>query len=101
MQHITFKNSLFPKSISVINSPPKELFFKGSTELLLKRPRLAIAGSRKVSIYGQNVTEQIIRSLAPQGVVAVSGLALGIDSITHKATLEAGEQTIAMLCQAD
>lgn len=64
---------------------------------LLTRPRVAIVGSRKTSAYGKGITEQLARDLAQRGVVIVSGLALGTDSIAHKATLDAGGKTIAVL----
>jgi DNA processing protein len=50
-----------------------------------------------VSPYGRSVTEKLARDLAGQGVVIVSGLALGVDSIAHQAALDAGGLTIAVL----
>jgi DNA processing protein len=54
-------------------------------------------GSRKASPYGRQVTEKLSRELAEQGIVIVSGLALGTDSIAHQAALDAGGATIAVL----
>ncbi len=64
---------------------------------LLKRPRVAIVGSRGPSAYGKQVTTQLARELAEQGIVIISGLALGIDALAHQATLEAGGLAIAVL----
>ena len=58
---------------------------------------VSVVGSRKVSAYGKAVTSQLATGLARAGVVIVSGLAIGVDSIAHKATVEAGGQTIAVL----
>lgn len=63
----------------------------------MQRPKVAIVGSRKITLYGKQVTAQLTRDLARAGVVIVSGLAIGIDSIAHRAALEAGGLTIAVL----
>lgn len=77
--------------------PVKELFYSGALLKLLDAPLVAIVGSRKVSAYGHTVTTQLASELARAGVVIISGLALGVDSIAHKATLDAGGKTIAVL----
>jgi len=91
------KTTAIPPQLQTIPSPPKQVFVRGELEALLTRPRIAIAGSRKVSAYGRAVTEQLAGELAEQGIVIVSGLAFGVDSIAHQAALEAGGHTIAVL----
>ncbi len=77
--------------------PVNELYSRGPLQRLLSRPLVAIVGSRKVSAYGKAVTERFAHELAQAGVVIVSGLALGVDSIAHQACLDTGGQTIAVL----
>lgn len=64
---------------------------------IFPRPRVAIVGSRKVSAYGKAVTATFARELAEQGIVIVSGLAIGVDGIAHRAALESGGLTVAVL----
>jgi DNA processing protein len=94
---LTVTDSEFPQILKSIPQPPKQLYTLGNLEALLEIPRVAIVGSRKVTPYGRYVTAQLARELAQAGVVIVSGLALGVDSIAHKACLEAGGKTIAVL----
>lgn len=95
---LSLRSKLFPDTLRQIPSPPRQLYLRGAdlTELL-KRPRLAIVGSRNVSSYGRQVTAKLAGELAEQGIVIISGLALGVDAIAHKAALDAGGLTIAVL----
>jgi DNA processing protein len=64
---------------------------------LLERPKVAIVGSRNVTPYGRQVTWQLATKLAEQGITIISGLALGVDSIAHRAALETQGLTLAVL----
>jgi DNA processing protein len=85
----------FPKSLMEIPQPPKELYMRG-----VLPPEdyiyLAVVGSRKYTSYGKDACEKLIQGLKGYPIVIVSGLALGIDSIAHKAALSAGLITLAM-----
>ncbi len=83
--------------LSELAQPVEQLFYFGDLLHLLDKPLVAIVGSRKVSDYGRAVTIKLATDLARAGVVIVSGLALGIDSIAHQAALDAGGQVIAVL----
>lgn len=88
----------FPQVLQTIPDPPRALYVQGDTlGALLQQPCVAIVGSRKVSPYGQAVTTQLASQLARAGVVIVSGLAIGVDAIAHRATLQAGGLTFAVL----
>lgn len=95
---ITLSTSDVPEKLRNIPSPPKQLFVLGNdVNELLKRPCVTIIGSRKVSAYGRVVTTSLAGELARAGIVIISGLALGVDSLAHKAALDAGGPTIAVL----
>ncbi|MDB5164017.1 MAG: hypothetical protein JWS12_635 [Candidatus Saccharibacteria bacterium] len=76
---------------------PERLYYEGDLPALLEKRRLAVVGSRKASAYGKQVTTELVREVAVKGVVIISGLAFGLDSIAHRAALEAGGFTIAVL----
>lgn len=93
---ISPQNSHYLQIVNAIAKPPEKLYFIG--KLPAERvPTVAIVGSRKPTNYGKEVTHKIAFDLASKGVVIISGLALGIDSIAHKAAVEAGGRTIAVL----
>lgn len=89
--------------LSQLHDAPKQLVYKGvNPNELLSRPAVAIVGSRKMTPYGRAVTEQLARELARAGVTIISGLALGVDSAAHRACIEAGGLTMAVLpCSPD
>ena len=79
-----------------IPDPPKKLFIRG--KLPEKRVKTAaIVGTRKPSAYGREIATKIASECAKNGIVVVSGLALGIDSIAHRAAIDSGGKTIAIL----
>jgi len=93
----TFQLKQLPEFVQNIHSAPKLLYVVGDLENLLQKPRVAVVGSRKVSPYGRSITTSLSGELARQGVVIVSGLALGVDALAHQAALDAGGLTIAVL----
>lgn len=90
----------FPEALAQIPDPPRRIFVRDTANNwgeCFKTPMVALVGSRKVSPYGREVTERLARELAGAGVIVVSGLAYGVDSIAHRAALDAGGRTIAVL----
>ena len=85
----------FPELLREINDPPKQLRLEGNLPKSGNKI-LAIVGSRKFTTYGREVCESLISSLAHDPVTIVSGLALGMDSIAHRAAIRVGLQTIAI-----
>lgn len=85
----------FPPLLREINDPPKSLRYDG--ELPIEGNKLlAVVGSRKYSPYGREACEDIIVGLRGYPITIVSGLALGMDAIAHRAALNAGLQCIAV-----
>lgn len=85
----------FTQIVTSIALVPKKLYYIGTLPAE-RRPAVAIVGTRKPTAYGQEVTYRLAYDLAKRGVVIVSGMALGVDGIAHRAALEAGGTTIAV-----
>ncbi|HET7565146.1 MAG TPA: DNA-processing protein DprA [Gemmatimonadaceae bacterium] len=86
----------YPASLLDLPDPPPHLFAVGSLDML-RPPSVAIVGTRGATPYGERVTREIAAALARAGVSIVSGLARGIDGFAHRAALEAGGRTVAVL----
>ena len=71
-------------ALEAMKKYPKELYCKGNLGLL-KLPKMAIVGSRKPNQYAREMTHQLANKLANAGVCIVSGGAIGVDAIAHKA----------------
>ncbi|OGR89011.1 MAG: DNA protecting protein DprA [Elusimicrobia bacterium RIFCSPLOWO2_01_FULL_60_11] len=90
------EDALYPPLLRSLPDFPEKLHVRGRAECLTE-PSIAIVGSRKASDYGCKVAETLSKSLAESGVTTVSGLAKGIDTAVHSATLRAGGRTIAVM----
>lgn len=86
----------YPPRLKEIADPPPVLYYVGEI-----KPEdecsVAIVGTRKPTAYGRRATTTLSRDLASAGVTVVSGLAVGIDGVAHRAALESGGRTIAVV----
>ncbi len=90
------RSSQFTEGLVNIYNPPQILHYLGKLPPN-RPPTIAIVGSRKPTAYGKEIVGRIAFDLASRGVVIISGLALGIDALAHRACLEAKGTTIAVL----
>jgi DNA processing protein len=88
---------LWPSELAQIDHPPEELWLAGRIEVLDRRPRVAVVGTRSPTPYGEVQAARVASFLASHGVAVVSGMARGIDEIAHRATLDVGGATLAVL----
>jgi DNA processing protein len=93
---ITRLDPIYPERLRQLPDPPIVLHFRGDRSLL-GRPMLAMVGSRRASPYAINAAEHLARGLAEIGFAIVSGLAVGVDAAAHRAALECGGKTVAVL----
>jgi len=92
---LTWHDPGYPPRLKEIYDYPPILYIRGS---LLPEDEwcLAVVGTRRATVYGRQVTEEIAADLARSKITIVSGLARGIDSVAHRSALEAGGRTIAV-----
>jgi DNA processing protein len=86
----------YPRRFLNCYDPPTVLFYKGKADLNASRT-IGIVGTRNNTDYGKQVTEKLIKDLASQNVIIISGLAFGIDSIAHKAAVKNDIPTVGVL----
>ncbi len=91
----TFHDKEYPACLKEIYDYPPILYIRGE---LLPQDEWCVAGggTRKATAYGRQVTEEIVSDLSRNSITVVSGMAKGIDSIAHRAALEAGGRTVAV-----
>jgi len=98
---ITLDSENYPKLLKEIPDAPPVLYVKGELpsglESELKPRTIAVVGARKMTSYGKEVTEILVRDLVAAGFVVVSGLARGVDSHSHRVTIGNDGKTIAVL----
>lgn len=93
---VTYNDADYPALLRHIRDAPLALFVQGNVAQL-NQPQLAMVGSRNFSHYGKQWGHYFAAELAASGFVITSGLALGIDSICHRAAMENNGITIAVL----
>jgi DNA processing protein len=86
----------YPPPLAAVPAPPPLLYFRGAW-IEADADAVGIVGSRACTAYGRKMAEQIARGLVRAGFTVVSGLARGIDGVAHRAALDAGGRTIAVL----
>ncbi|MDP2820634.1 MAG: DNA-processing protein DprA [bacterium] len=104
---IGIEDENYPELLKKIPNPPKKLFYRGQpfsvvvgsdpTTTATPERCIAIVGSRNPTAYGKQVALEFSRFLSKNGLIIVSGLAMGIDAIAHQGCLETNSRTIAVL----
>jgi DNA processing protein len=96
VQVLTWDDADYPPRLLQIPDPPPVLYVRGQL-MAEDQWALAVVGTRRASSYGRTVTQRLATDLAVNHVTVVSGLARGIDAEAHRAALQVGGRTIAVL----
>jgi DNA processing protein len=96
IQIITLLDDNYPRRLMEIAQPPPVLYLRGR---LTDEDdwTVAVVGTRRMTAYGRQVTAELAKFLGHNGITLVSGLARGVDGLSHKTVLDAGGRTIAVL----
>ena len=91
-----YTHKRYPARLKQVPDAPALLFYQGPAEL--NAPKVvAVVGTRQATDYGREQTEALVRGLVPHQPLVVSGLAYGIDIIAHRAALQEGLPTVAVM----
>jgi DNA processing protein len=93
---ISLSDPEYPSRLKEIYDPPVVLFVKGSVEVLAQ-PGIAMVGTRHPTPYGSGMAERLSTDLATRGLVIISGMARGIDTMSHRGAIAAKGKTVAVL----
>ena len=93
---MTMDSPEYPKHLKNIPDAPEKLYFIGNTDLI-QAPAVAMVGTRKASPYGRWAAYEIAKRIAVCGIPVVSGMASGIDTCSHRGSLDKGTGTVAVL----
>lgn len=93
---ISFIDEYYPEELKDIYYPPLVMYYRGNPDVLKKR-KIGIIGTRKPTKYGREVAYEFSKKIAEHGIVIVSGGARGIDTISHRGTIDSDGETICVL----
>lgn len=94
---IPFNHKDYPSLLHELVDPPAVLYAKGNLEILKAKWKIAVIGSRKATSYTERTLDYLIPPLIENGMVIVSGLAKGADTMAHLSAMKYGGKTIAVL----
>ena len=92
---VNMADERYPAALRTINDPPPVLYVKGSLQRC-DGLAVAIVGSRRASLYGQEQAGRFAHLLASSGFTIVSGMARGVDTAAHRGALSAAGRTLAI-----
>jgi len=95
MEVITYHSDAYPARLKEIYDYPPLIYIRGDI-VAEDEWCLTVVGARRPTVYGRQVTDELVTELVRNKITIVSGLAKGIDSVAHSAALEAGGRTIAV-----
>ncbi len=97
MNQIDIKSNEYPSSLRQIPDPPGILYYKGDWNPELFEKTISVVGARRMTRYGETMTDRLVTDLASSGITIVSGFMYGIDARAHESAVNAPGKTIAVM----
>lgn len=97
IKYISILDKEYPILLKEIYDPPIILYYKGNLNALSYENKLAVVGSRKISLYGKQIVPFLLKPIVEKNIILVSGLAIGVDSHAHQLSVNLNKPTIAVL----
>lgn len=94
---VNLKDKLYPRRLRKLRDAPEKLYYRGNWDKKIFKKAIAVVGSRSMTKYGEMAVQKIVPGLVRAGYTIVSGFMYGVDTAAHKACLEEGGKTIAVL----
>lgn len=94
---LTFEDKNYPYMLRQISNPPMTLYYKGDLSTCNLEKTVAFVGSRRASLAGKDSVKKVISDLKNTDICIVSGLAEGIDAVSHKSALDNNLKTIGVI----
>lgn len=94
---ITDKDEGFPERLKTIDSPPYWLFVEGNPAVISQENSVTVVGTRNPTEEGERNAKFLTSLLVEKGLIIVSGLAEGIDAVTHQTVIDYGGKAVAVL----
>src|SRR3984957_18030714 len=93
---VNWTDSEYPRTLREIYDPPTLLYVRGNVEVLTQCC-IGVVGTRRPTLYGTQMAERLGRELAARGMVVVSGMARGIDAVSHQGAMAVNGRAIGVL----
>lgn len=97
MNYIDINSAEYPYLLKQIKDPPGKLYYRGNLDMEIFNETLSVVGTRRMTRYGEIITDSLVSAIAGAGVTIVSGFMYGIDALAHNAALKAKGRTIAVM----
>lgn len=94
---VCYSDEEYPNALKDIHNPPYVLFYRGNLNILNQDRLLTVVGTRNPSDYTMRVTQNICDNLVKENFILISGLAVGVDSIAHRCSVNNNKPTISVL----